>query len=90
MEIDFFGPSFKVNLQTLEIRRNFLYLQFAKNCLKNGKSTDLFPKNENLHIMDTRYHEEFAVLHANTERMKKSSVITMQHLLNADLKENSN
>ena len=37
--------------------------------------------------MDTRYHEEFAVLHANTERMKKSSIINMQNLSNAELKE---
>ena len=37
-------------------------------------------KNENVHAMETRHHEEFTVFHANTERLKKSSIIHMQNL----------
>ena len=70
----------KLNLETLESRRNHLYLEFAKNCIKNGKLNDLFEKNENVHAMETRHHEEFTVFHANTERLKKSSIIHMQNL----------
>ena len=34
--------------------------------------------------MKTRYEEEFAVQFANTERLKKSSVIHLQKILNDD------
>ena len=77
----------KLNLETLESRRNLLLLEFSNNCIKNGKLNDLLQKNENIHPMDTRHHEEFAVLHANTERLKKSSIIHMQNLQNAQVKE---
>ena len=76
----------KLNLQTLEARREELCLKFAKDCTKHEKFTDLFPENENNH-MDTRYHEKYEVLFSNTERMKKSSIIYMQNLLNKEEKE---
>ena len=79
----------KLNLETLESRRNHLDLNFAKNCIKNEKFTNLFPPNENLHTMETRHHENFKVYHANTERFKKSSIINMQNLLNIEAKETS-
>ena len=72
----------KLNLQTLEQRRQGLCLNFAKNCIKNDKLTDLFPENENAH--ESRYPEKYRVLYANTERSRKSSVIYMQNLLNTD------
>ena len=75
-----------LNLQTLEQRRNELSLNFAKNCIKNDVSSDLFPINNTDHPMKTRYHEMFKVLKANTDRLQKSSVIQMQHLLNSDHK----
>ena len=40
--------------------------------------------------MDTRYHEKYEVLFSNTERMKKSSIIYMQNLLNKEEKERKN
>ena len=73
----------KLNLETLESRRNFLYLEFSNNCIKNGKLNDLLERNEKIHPMDTRHHEEFA----NTERLKKSSIIHMQHFKNAEQKQ---
>ena len=72
----------KLNLQSLEERREELCLKFAKNCIKNNKLTDLFPENENQHCL--RNPEKYNVLHANTERLKNSSIIYMQNLLNID------
>ena len=42
----------KLNLETLEARRKAICLKFAKDCIKNEKFANLFPKNENSH-MDT-------------------------------------
>ena len=77
----------KLNLETLEVRRNHLDLNFAKNCMEHDKFKDLFLQNEKLHLMETRHHEEFQVFHANTERLKKSSIIHMQNLLNNETKK---
>ena len=49
---------------------------------------DLFPENNNNYANKTRYHEKFQVLHADTDRMRESSIIYMQNLLNAEYKEN--
>ena len=40
--------------------------------------------------METRYQQKYEIKQANTERMKKSAVIHMQHLLNEDHKESEN
>ena len=45
-----------------------------------------FTENENTH-MNTRFHEKYEVLFSNTERMKKSSIVYMQNLLNEEEKE---
>ena len=75
----------KLILQNLDERRRELCLKFAKDCIKNEKLIDLFPQNVN-NFIDTRYHEEYSVLHSNTERLKKSSVVYMQNLLNTEEK----
>ena len=77
------------NKEEKQQRRKELSLEFAKNGIKNGILNDLFPENINYHVMKTRNHENFKVLHANTERMRKSSIIYMQNLLNAENKEKS-
>ena len=71
-----------LNLQSLEQRRKELCLNFAKNCIKYDKLTDLFPKNENRY--DPRNPDKYNVLHANTERLRKASIIYMQKLLNTE------
>ena len=73
-----------LNIQSLEQRRNELCLRFAKNGIKNKTLDDFFPENVSNHPMTTRNHEPFQVLHANTERMKSSSIIHMQNLLNSE------
>ena len=72
----------KLDLLTLSERREELCLRFAQKCVKNPKTSNMFPKNEKNHSMETRQPEVFKVQHANTERLRKSSIIYMQHLLN--------
>ena len=74
----------KLDLEHLDDRRKSLCLNFAKKCCKNRKTSNMFPKNERKHIMDTRNPEQFKVQHANTDRLLKSSIIYIQYLLNDD------
>ena len=71
----------KLNLQTLEQRRKLLSLTFAKNSTNHEKLKDLFTKKEN--FKNTRNPEKYDVPFANTDRMKNSSIIYMQNLLNS-------
>ena len=73
-----------LNLDSLEERRQILCLKFAKNGIKNNNLNDLFPENDKTHKMKTRAVEKYKVQHANTERLKKSSIIVMQKMLNHD------
>ena len=72
----------KLNLENLYDRREELCLNFAKQCLKNPKTQNMFPLNVKSHHMPTRKNEKFKVQYANTERFRKSSIIYMQNLLN--------
>ena len=74
----------QLGLQTLEYRRKQFCLDFAKKCVKSDKLKHMFPKNVKSHEMITRSEELYNVQHANTERLKKSSIIYMQNLLNED------
>ena len=71
-----------LNLDYLEIRRNDLHLKFAQSGIKNDKLNDLFPLNDKNHKMQTRNNEKYEVMFANTNRLKNSSIITMQTMLN--------
>ena len=72
----------KLGLEKLSSRREYLCLTFAQKCVKNIKTSHMFPKNYKQHKMDTRFKEDFKVEFANTKRMKKSPIIYMQNLLN--------
>ena len=74
----------KLEIETLQGRREQLCLNFAKSCTKNPKFGDMFPENTKTHTMELRNPEVFQVIHANTERFRKSAIIYMQHLLNDD------
>ena len=63
-------------------------LKFAKCGIKNGKLNDLFPINNKIHKMKTREDDKYQVQFANTGRLKQSSIITMQNMLNDDAKKN--
>ena len=77
-----------LNMESLDQRREKLNLQFAKKCLKIDSMKDLFPMHDKEHDMKTRKILKFKVTKAKTERFKKSSVISMQKLLNKESKEN--
>ena len=68
------------NLKSLSERRSELSLRFAKKCIKNPKTSDIFPLHNP--IRRTRITEKFEVTSANTERLAKSAIPFMQRLLN--------
>ena len=59
-----------------------MHLKFAQDGIKNDKLNDLFPLNDKNHTMQTRNNEKYEVMFANTNRLKNSSIITMQTMLN--------
>ena len=67
-------------LSTLTERRTHLSLNFAKNCLKSDKSSDLFPLN--VKTVNTRPHEKYYVTPARTDRLATSTIPYLQRLLN--------
>ena len=64
--------------------RNSLCLNFARKCVRNKMTSDMFPKNNV--ILSTRNHEELYVPHAKTERMAKSAIPYMARLMNTNIK----
>ena len=72
---------------TLEKRRELLCLRFAKNCTKNEKVRNFFPKRITHHKMKKRKSEKFKRNKARTNRYQKSAIPYMQQLLNADNEE---
>ena len=59
-----------------------LCLNFANKCVKNTKLEHMIPRNEKSHGMGTRKEEALKVQHATKERLKQSTIIYMQNLLN--------
>ena len=70
-------------LSKLSDRREKLSLKFAKNCVKNELTSDLFPLNHS-GAMSTKFREKFRVTFANTSRLKDSAVPYLQRLLNSN------
>ena len=87
---DYENGLFKLNLVTLENRRQELCLKFTKSGIKHEKLNDLFPTSMKEHNMETRNPEVYKVQFANTQRLKKGSVITMQNYLNNDANQPRN
>ena len=69
------------SLPTLSDRRVHLCKTFAKKCIRNPKTSDMFPLNRQDY--NTRNPEKYQVTFANTSRLAKSSIPYMQRLLNA-------
>ena len=72
----------KLDIESLNDRREKLCLSFAIKAAKNDKSKHMFPLNLKTHNMETRETEKFKVQHALTDRLKNSALIYMQNLLN--------
>ena len=75
-----------LQIDTLKQRRIYLSLSFARKCLKNKKMKHLFPPNIGNHEMETRNHEHYHVMHANTKIMQDSPIVYMQNQLNMEIK----
>ena len=76
----------KLNMESLEDRREYQCLQFAIKCTENPKLKSMFPENDKIHEMKTRNVEKFKVQHAKTSRLQSSAIIYMQGLLNSHAK----
>ena len=77
----------KLKLDKLSERRRKICLRFAKNSLKLKQFSNLFPVNENAHIMVKRNGNRYVTKKHLTERYKMSTVPYLQRLLNEDFKE---
>ncbi len=76
-----------MKLDSLEERREKLCLKFAKQCLRHEKLKSMFPKKVENHPMEKRDCQKFVVTKAMTERYRRSSIPSMQRLLNKSEKE---
>ena len=83
---DYESSLIKLNLESLELRRNILCLNWAKQGIRNDNMKDYFPLNKAKQI-ETRNHEKYKVNFSNTERMRKGAITNMQHLLNEEYQE---
>ena len=71
----------RLNLETLENRRNILALRFARQAKEHNQLSQLFKKNNQTHQMITRKKKIYSEI-ALTDRYKRSSIINTQKILN--------
>ena len=67
-----------------------LNLKFAKQAIEKNTLTEHFQPHKKDHIMQTRQQNTYKVTHANTNRLKNSSIIFMQQELNKENINNKN
>ena len=72
----------KLNIESLFDRRELLCFKFAKKALKLDQFKKMFPVQKHLHKMKKRSQDKFIVNKAKTDRYMKSSIPSMQRLLN--------
>ena len=70
-----------LNVDSLNDWRKKFSLRFAKNCIRNEKVRNMFPINLNKTKI-TRNPNKYKVNFAKTERYKKSSIPSLQRMLN--------
>ena len=76
-----------LDMKSLEERRQFLCLKFARKCLEVKKLRKMFPKKLTMHEMSKRNFEHHKVNRTLTKRYLNSAVPQMQRLLNSDKKK---
>ena len=74
----------KLNIPTLDERRELLCLRFAKKCLKTKKVQNMFPKKISRHKMKKRRMKTFKENRVKTKRYAKSTIPYLQKLLNKE------
>ena len=77
-----------LQIPTLVQRREILLYNFGRKCLFLEQTKHLFPLNPNSHDMIHRNTEKFSVIHAKTERLRKSTIPYIQRVLNDKHNEN--
>ena len=70
-----------LGLETLKDRRSKLCIKFAVQCVKNPKTTSMFPLNNSVEY-SLRNRETFHVQPARTSRLRDSAIPQMQRALN--------
>ena len=65
------------DLQTLEARRQDLCKRFAVKCVKNERTSEMFPLDL------TRHRNKYKVMFAKNERLLNSAIPQMQRILNS-------
>ena len=80
----------QLNIESLFDRRESLCLKFARKGLKLEQFKKMFPIQKPLHNMEKRNTDKFLVNSARTERYFKSTIPSMQRLLNRDEKKLKN
>ena len=77
----------KLNLDTLASRREKISLKFANDGIINNTLTDLLIKRRenNSNIREVKKQETYNVNFANTDRLKQSTIIYLQNLLNQEI-----
>ena len=65
-------------LESLEVRRSILCKRFALKCIKNPKTSDMFP------IDYTRHSNKFQITFARNSRLLNSAIPQMQRMLNSN------
>ena len=75
-----------LKLPTLEERRKQLCLNFAKKCIQNEKTRNMFPISKDKNYM-LRKKNRYIVKNAKTNRLQQSAIPYMQKLLNEDYKK---
>ena len=81
--VNYKGALHITGLQTLEERREFLCLNFARKCLKSDATKDMFPLKKT--FRNTRKPQKFQVPFARTSRLANSAIPYMAKLLNNHL-----
>ena len=72
----------QVNIESLHDRREFICFKFSKKALRLEQFKKMFPVQKNLHGMVKRNTKKYKENLARTERYKRSSIPSMQRLLN--------
>ena len=73
----------KLNLDTLASRREAISLKFANDGIEHNTLNDLLKKNRRkCKYREVKKQEIYGIKHANTERLRKSTVIYLQSILN--------
>ena len=80
---DYLSSLAKTGLKSLLERRKISCLSFAKRCLKNPHTKQMFPLNPE-NIQNVRQPEKYSVNFARTKNYRNSAVPYCQRLLNDD------